>query len=151
MACATTHLGANSLTTGLRSSSLRPQLARVFSFVFSIRNMRSQHIGNVDQRAMKKEHQGNEIHSDWSSEPAIRGFAGIPRRSRSIAYIIGDGRDGKRYCRTVEASVADEAANRRLQDMFYLVKRVGPSTCKEFSPDDDLSRAADMPPLPQEG
>jgi len=94
---------------------------------------------------MNKEHQHNELHSDWSSEPVIREFAGIPRRSRSVAYIIGNGRDGKRYCRTVEVSVVDEAANRRLQDTVTWVKRVGPSTCKEFSPDGDLPREADMP------
>ena len=99
---------------------------------------------------MSKEQQDKEIHPDWNGEPLIReGFKPIPRRSGSVAYITGNGKDGKCYGRTVETSVVDKTSEQRLQETFNLVRRLGPRVCKEFVCGGDLPNEVAMPPFPE--
>ena len=86
------------------------------------------------------------LHPSWKTVPVNRGFQPHPRSDRSVAYIIGTGVNGKRYCCTVEVSdVNSQFAKQRLAEEFERVKSLGPSYCKEFEPEGDLPSQAEMP------
>ena len=90
-----------------------------------------------------------EPHPDWDGEPSLT----IPFQrmsmeghvmDRFVAYIVGTTLDGKRYCRTVEATgheMEDGSAVRRLGTVRERVLRDGPSLCVAFE---------DGGPLPSE-
>jgi len=95
---------------------------------------------------MSNQHEQPPLHADWKTEPAKHGIRPRIRRSGFVAYIIGSGANGKRYCRTVELPSDDTEALQRLDTIFELV-RLGPSVCKELVEGEDLPSEAEMPLL----
>ena len=86
-------------------------------------------------------------HPDWAKEPYIRdGYKAIPGKSRAVAYIFGQGTDGRSYCYAVETNSVDATAQKRLECVLQRVKERGPSVCKPVN-GGDLPRAQDVPDL----
>jgi hypothetical protein len=96
---------------------------------------------------MSNQHEQLPLHADWKTEPVKHGIRPHIRKSGFVAYIIGTGANGKRYCRTVELPSQDAEALQRLDSIFELVSTLGPSVCKELVEGENLPSEAEMPLL----
>ena len=96
---------------------------------------------------MSSQPQQEPRHVDWKTEPAKHGIRPQIRRSGFVAYIIGTGANGKRYCRTVELPSEDTEPLQRFDMIFELVRTLGPSVCKELVEGEDLPSEAELPLL----
>jgi hypothetical protein len=86
-------------------------------------------------------------HSDWKIGPVNNGTNTSFQTNGIVAYITGTGKDGKRYCRTVELPSVESEAVELFDKVFALVWALGPSVCKEFPEGGDLPSEAEMPLL----
>jgi len=96
---------------------------------------------------MSEQQQQAPQHADWKTEPGNYGIQHKIHRRGLVAYILGTGTNGKRYCRTVELSPEEAEALRRFETIFALVRTLGPSVCKELADGEDLPAEAEMPLL----
>jgi hypothetical protein len=96
---------------------------------------------------MSNQHNQPPLHADWKTEPGKHGIRPQIHRSGFVAYIIGTGISGMRYCRTVELPSDDTEALQRLDTIFELVRTLGLSVCRELVEGEDLPSEAEMPLL----
>ena len=87
------------------------------------------------------------LHADWKAEIENFGIQPEPHRSDFVAYILGTGTNGRRYCRTVELLAEDAEELQRFDTVFELVRTPGPSVCREIVEGQDLPSEAEMPLL----
>ncbi len=79
------------------------------------------------------------LHPDWKSEPSAPGpFQRVFDKGKGkeidlyVTYVFGDGIDGKRYCRAVEATgrmIKNGGADEKLKKVLNTVRERGPSYC----------------------
>ena len=90
----------------------------------------------------------------WKIEPYARPFQQMIFENRYIdrfvAYIVGEGTDGKRYVRTVGATgrqMDSGAAEQKLKHVLALVHRDGPSVCTQVQDNGSYPREAYQPKI----
>lgn len=95
------------------------------------------------------------FHPEWVDRPRILDNEFKPiwnkqaQTQRQVVYIYGNGRDGNRYCRAVEASsemVDTGEAHKKLDRILMAVNEQGPSVCTAVD-GGDLPRESSQPPL----
>jgi hypothetical protein len=102
---------------------------------------------SVPAKRMSNSPQQCTQHEDWRKEPGEFRVEHRIHKHGLVAYILGTGTNGKRYCRTVDLPSEDPDALHRFDVILALVTTLGPSVCKELVEGEELPSEIEMPLL----